>query len=253
MKDVLSSCQRAIFHDIHATGPERFSTDTRAISICFSRIRSCLGILRSAAALFVRFVSMSRHEAIKIRIVIPAYNSELCLRETLDSVLAQTAPAHEIIVVDDGSKDKTAEIALSYGERIRYIKQANKGIAGARNTGIENATGNWIAFLDHDDLMLPTKLERQTAVAASNHELVAVYSTFTYLYSDGSTKPVPVFPAKDLWPALRYRSPILPSTVMIRRTALIEIGGFRKFYTTDDWDLWFRLVRRYSPRNLLKK
>ncbi|MCU1322145.1 MAG: hypothetical protein JWM43_1794 [Acidobacteriaceae bacterium] len=186
--------------------------------------------------------------SIKISVVIPAYNSERSLGETLDSALAQTCPAHEIIVVDDGSKDKTEEIVRSYGDRVRYIKQANQGIAGARNTGIGNATGDWIAFLDHDDLMLPTKLEKETAIAVSNPELVVVYSTFTYLYSDGSTKPFPVFPAKDLWPTLRFRSPILPSTAIVRRSALQEIGGFRKFYTTDDWDLWFRLVRRYSTK-----
>lgn len=191
---------------------------------------------------------MSELNPIKISVVIPAYNSERSLGETLDSALAQTYPPHEIIVVDDGSKDKTEEIVRSYGDRVRYIKQANQGIAGARNTGIGNATGDWIAFLDHDDLMLPTKLEKEAAIVASNSELVVVYSTFTYLYSDGSTKAVPVFPAKDLWPALRYRTPILPSTAIVRRSALLEIGGFRKFYTTDDWDLWFRLVRRYSAK-----
>lgn len=183
----------------------------------------------------------------KISVVIPAYNSELCLRETLESALAQTRQAHEVIVVDDGSKDRTEEVAHSFGDRVRYIKQENQGIAGARNRAIHEATGDWIAFLDHDDLMLPEKLEKQLAVIDGNPKLVVVYSTFKYLYSDGSTKEVPVFPAKDLWPALRYRTPILPSTAVVRRSALLEIDGFRKFYCTDDWDLWFRLIRRYSP------
>ncbi|MEO8737511.1 MAG: glycosyltransferase family 2 protein [Edaphobacter sp.] len=185
----------------------------------------------------------------KISIAIPAYNSELCLRETLESALAQTCQAHEIIVVDDGSKDGTEEIARSFGDRIRYIKQENTGIAGARNRAIREATGDWIAFLDHDDLILPEKLEKQLAMIESNPNLVVVYSTFKYLYSDGTTLQVPVFPAKDLWPALRYRTPILPSTSIIRRSALEKIGGFSldpQLRMIDDWDMWFRLVRRYS-------
>ena len=182
----------------------------------------------------------------KISIAIPAYNSEACLRETLESALAQTHPAHEIIVVDDGSKDRTEEIALSFGSRIRYIKQQNQGIAGARNTAIREATGDWIAFLDHDDLILPNKLEKQLAVIEANPHLVVVYSAFTYLYTDGTTRLIPAFPARSLWPALRYRTPILPSTSIIRRSALQEIGGFEKLYCIDDWNLWFRLIRRYT-------
>jgi glycosyltransferase involved in cell wall biosynthesis len=182
----------------------------------------------------------------KITIAIPAYNSEACLRETVESALAQTHPAHEILVVDDGSKDRTEEIARSFGDRIRYIKQQNQGIAGARNTAIREATGDWIAFLDHDDLILPEKLQKQLNVIEANPNLVVVYSAFKYLYPDGTTKLVPVFPARDLWPALRYRTPILPSTSIVRRSALLEIGGFHKVYCVDDWSLWFRLVRRYS-------
>jgi glycosyltransferase involved in cell wall biosynthesis len=182
----------------------------------------------------------------KISIAIPAYNSEACLRETLESALAQTYAAHEILVVDDGSKDRTEEIARSFGDRIRYIKQANQGIAGARNTAIREATGDWIAFLDHDDLILPQKLEKQVAVIEANPNLVVVYSAFTYLFLDGTTERRDAFPAKDLWPALRYRTPILPSTAIVRRSALLEIGGFEKLYCVDDWNLWFRLVRRYS-------
>jgi glycosyltransferase involved in cell wall biosynthesis len=182
-----------------------------------------------------------------ISLAISAYNSEACLRETIESALAQTHPAHEIIVVDDGSRDGTEEIASSFGDRIRYIKQQNQGIAGARNTAIREATGDWIALLDHDDLIVPDKLEKQLAVIEANPNLVVVYSAFSYMYADGTTQLVPAFPARNLWPALRYRTPILPSTAIIRRSALQEIGGFRKSYCIDDWNLWFRLVRRYSP------
>jgi glycosyltransferase involved in cell wall biosynthesis len=183
----------------------------------------------------------------KVTIVVPAYNAELWLRDALDSAIAQSYPAHEIIVVDDGSKDRTEEIARSFGEKIRYIQQPNQGVSAARNTAIREATGDWIAFLDSDDLIVPDKLEKQVAVIEANPELVVVYSAFQYLYPDGSTKPMPAFPAADLWPALRYRTPILPSTAMIRRSALEEVGTFSTEYAHgEDWELWFRLVRRYS-------
>lgn len=181
----------------------------------------------------------------KISVVIPAYNSEPYLREALDSVLNQSSKAHEIIVVNDGSTDSTEEIALSYGDRIRYIKQENQGLSGARNTGIREAVGDWIALFDSDDVMLPDKISKQLAVIEADPKLVVVYSAFTYLYPDGTKVLGSVFPARDLWPALRYRTPILPSTSIIRRSVLSEVGGFNKI-ATEDWDLWFRIVRRYS-------
>lgn len=181
-----------------------------------------------------------------ISVAIPAYNAEPYLRAALDSVLAQTLPPHEIIVVDDGSTDATAAIAQSYGDAIRYIRQANQGLAGARNTAIQAATGEWVAFFDSDDIMLPTKLEKQHALIAATPDLILCYTGFTYLQPDGSTQDAPAFPARSLWPALRYRTPILPSTTIIRRAALLEAGGFRHV-VTEDWDLWFRLMQRYSP------
>jgi len=182
----------------------------------------------------------------KISVVIPAYNSEKCIRETLESVFNQTLSPYEIIVVDDGSKDNTAALIQSFGDRVRYIRQDNQGIAAARNTGIHSATGDWIAFLDHDDLWLPTKLEKQSKVVTENPDLICVYTTFAYLHLDGSLVEVPAFPAKNLWPALRYRTPILPSTAIVKRSALLAIGGFQKLYCIDDWNLWFRLVACYS-------
>jgi glycosyltransferase involved in cell wall biosynthesis len=194
---------------------------------------------------------------IKISVAIPAYNAELYLSEALDSVLAQSCKPWEIIVVNDGSTDRTEEIALSYGDKIRYIRQANQGLAGARNTAIREATGDWVAFFDSDDVMMPDKLCLQSAAIEANPNLILVYSGFSFLYSDGRTEEIAAFPARDLWPALRYRTPILPSTSVVRRAALLEVGNFRSVLT-EDWDLWIRLIRRYSakafqevPKNLL--
>lgn len=181
----------------------------------------------------------------KISVVIPAYNAERFLEATLESALSQTFPPCEVIVVNDGSTDRTEEIALSFGSRIHYIKQQNQGLSCARNTGIAAAKGEWIALLDSDDLMTPDKLYKQARVIDTNFDLVLIYSAFTFLYPDGSTKASDFFPSSNLWPALRYRSPILPSTCIIRRAALLEVGGFRTL-PAEDWDMWFRLIRRYS-------
>jgi glycosyltransferase involved in cell wall biosynthesis len=183
----------------------------------------------------------------KVTIAIPAYNAELWLRDTLNSALAQSLPAHEIIVVDDGSKDRTGEVARSFGDRVRYVRQTNQGVSAARNTAIREATGDWIAFLDSDDLIVFEKLEKQVALIEANPELVVVYSAFSYLYPDGKTRLVPAFPAADLWPALRYRTPILPSASLVRRSALAEVGGFStEYHYGEDWELWLRVVRRYT-------
>ncbi len=184
---------------------------------------------------------------IKISVAIPAYNAEQYLREAVDSVLAQTCKPWEIIVVNDGSTDRTEEIALSYGDKIRYIKQENQGLAGARNTAIREAAGDWIAFFDSDDVMMPDKLCLQIAAIEANPDLILVYSGFSFLYPDGRREEVSAFPARDLWPALRYRTPILPSTSVVRRAALLEVGNFRSVLT-EDWDLWIRLIRRYSAK-----
>jgi glycosyltransferase involved in cell wall biosynthesis len=99
-----------------------------------------------------------------ISVVIPCYNAAHFLRATIESILRQTRPATEVIVVDDGSTDDSARIAASFGPPVRVIRQRNQGESAARNRGIEAATGDWVAFLDADDLWLPTKLARQAGV-----------------------------------------------------------------------------------------
>lgn len=99
-----------------------------------------------------------------ISVVIPCYNAAPFLRATIASVLEQTRPATEVIVVDDGSTDDSARIAASCGPAVQVIRQSNQGESVARNRGIAAATGEWVAFLDADDLWLPTKLERQAEV-----------------------------------------------------------------------------------------
>ena len=94
----------------------------------------------------------------RFSVIIPAYNSATTLTRAVESVLCQSYPAHEIIVIDDGSTDNTTEVARGFGEQVRLLRQANAGVSAARNRGAECATGDWLAFLDADDWYYPDRL-----------------------------------------------------------------------------------------------
>lgn len=126
-----------------------------------------------------------------ISVVIPCYNAASFLGETLRSVLAQTQPPREVIVVDDGSTDDSARIAESFGPPVRVLRQANGGAAVARNTGVTAATGDWIAFLDADDLWHPQRLERLGRLAATvGPEIVCIFNDMEFVHTeDGRREP----------------------------------------------------------------
>lgn len=98
------------------------------------------------------------HQDIRFSVIIPNYNNSATLGRAIDSVLAQTWPAHEIIVIDDGSTDESETVAAAYGNRVRYVRQNNAGVSAARNKGAQLATGTWLAFLDADDTYMPERL-----------------------------------------------------------------------------------------------
>ena len=191
-------------------------------------------------------LAMSASMAMKpasVAAVIPAYNSLHLIRRALDSILRQTRPVQEIIVVDDGSTDDTANVVAEYSG-VRYIYQKNAGVSVARNTAIQAAQSEWIAFLDQDDEWLPNKIERMTA-AAGESECGVVYSDY---WSDrsGSRTLARCISADRLWPSIRYRNPFVPTALMIRRDILLESGGFRPLAhgaSAEDWELTVRLAR----------
>src|SRR5262245_3344132 len=112
---------------------------------------------------------------IKVSAVIPTYNCARFLGDAIRSVLQQTVPVHEVIVVDDGSTDNARDVVETFGHRVRYVFQQNRGPSGSRNTGIAEATGDWIAFLDQDDLWLPHKNATQVRAIAEHPNCHLVY------------------------------------------------------------------------------
>lgn len=178
--------------------------------------------------------------SVKISVVIPAYNAASFLPRCLKSVFTQTRRPEEIIVVDDGSTDTTAAMAADLGARV--ISRPNGGLSAARNMGIQSASSEWIALLDADDMWAPEKLERQAARVQP--ETVLVYTGIRIFDDNGvreSRRAVDVTAARKM---LRYCNPITPSTVLVRRDAVVQDGGFREdIRACEDWEMWFRLQR----------
>ncbi len=185
--------------------------------------------------------------------VIPCFNRPDYVRVAIDSVLAQTYQPIEIIVVDDGSTDDTPQVLATYGDRICVIRQENAGTAAARNTGIAASHGNYLAWLDSDDAWLPNKIAAQVQVAEEHPEAAVVYTTCQAVDSGGNPPPpvetIAVPPAvlrDDIMRMMVVESEVMPSSCLVRRDALDAVGWFRADYLAEDWELHFRLARRFK-------
>ncbi|HJV36719.1 glycosyltransferase family 2 protein [Geomonas sp.] len=181
-----------------------------------------------------------------VSIIVPVYNCEKYVAQAIDSVLGQGYPAVECIVVDDGSTDGTAEVARSYGARVRYLRQDNQERSAARNNGIAQATGSYIGFLDADDLLLPGKLAEQVAFLEGHPEYDVVYSRVSYFREesgrDGYTVRRPT-PSGDILPLLIYTNFITMNSPLFRRDAVARVQGFDTAYCRyEDWDFLLRLA-----------
>lgn len=188
-----------------------------------------------------------------ISVVIPAYNAEKFIEKTLDSVLAQTYKNYELIVVDDGSSDKTAEVVEKYLKkndmRGLCIRQQNKKIAGARNTGIRVASGTWIALLDHDDIWLATKLEKVMKELSAHPEVEFIWHHLRFkkdgVYLRHIRKPSHT---NNMYYTLLFKGiTISPSAAIVLKQAALSIGGFCEnpdFNTIEDFDFWLRLSQK---------
>lgn len=182
----------------------------------------------------------------RVSIIIPTYNGDRFVVQTLESVLNQTYRDYEIIVINDGSTDRTAEILQPYHNRIRYLEQANQGVATARNRGLALAQGELIAFLDQDDVWLPNKLALQVDCFDQNPEIGIVHSGWQLVDAIGepfaNIEPWHEAPQLDLIGWLR-RMPMLLSAMLFRQHWLEQIGEFNpQFKQACDVDLVQRLI-----------
>lgn len=185
-----------------------------------------------------------------VSVVIPSYNAARCIRRSVDSVLAQSWQAREIIVVDDGSTDETLAVLAGYGEHLRVVSQPNGGPSSARNHGLREARGQYVAFLDSDDYWLVEKLERQVALLDAQPD-IGFCSTATSVV-DMQGKPVRDWPCRNsvetLLETLFMNSAAISgstSGVLARRELLLAAGGFdERLRGFEDPDLWIRLAAR---------
>ncbi len=205
-----------------------------------------------------------------VSVVCPAYNCAQFIAPALESVFAQTFHPIEVIVVDDGSTDSTPELIKSYRE-VCYLRQVNSGPSAARNSGIRAARGEYVAFLDLDDLWIPEKLSNQVAALESCPEAGLAFSDMS-LFSNGGSEELTMFQKYRLTAEyfgherlidravakLVTMNFIPTSSVVARKTALTQAGGFdEQFRKSEDWDLWLRMALRYpiiySPELLTLK
>lgn len=188
-----------------------------------------------------------------ISVIIPCYNSAKFVVHTVKSVLSQTFADFELLIIDDGSTDETGQVISTFlsDARVRTIfHEKNKGLPAARNTGIRNAKGSLIAFLDSDDTWLPQKLETQ--VEAFDDPQVGVCCVEAYIEHRDSTIifEQTAFPSEDdLYSALLFRN-VIPgsaSSVVVRKQCFEEVGVFdESLIASEDRDMWIRLSARYK-------
>jgi glycosyltransferase involved in cell wall biosynthesis len=192
----------------------------------------------------------------RISVIIPAYNAAACIERAICSVLAQSRPADEIIVVDDGSTDNTAEVVRRFADAVQLIGQANAGVSAARNAGIRAAVGDWIAFLDADDEWLPEYLKMQTELLSRNPHLVWSAGNYMTCYADRRAAEISPDFAETLLCGKDYIDDYFDAyskgfigcsdTMLIRKPLLLDAGLFSvNLHIGEDIDLWWRIAYRY--------
>jgi len=195
-----------------------------------------------------------------ISIIIPLYNGQKFIEETLASIVAQSFQNIELIVIDDGSLDDSFSVVENYCKQhdskilknIKLIKKENGGVASARNTGIQHANGSWLLFLDQDDILTPAFLEKH--VSAMSENIKWQYCAFIRFYDSGK-KIIKENGANNSIDTLKKLINgtlfIPPACALISKEALTEVGQFNsEFIPSDEWDFFIRLAMKYQPKYL---
>ncbi|MBX3298113.1 MAG: glycosyltransferase [Acidobacteria bacterium] len=188
----------------------------------------------------------------RISVIIPTFNYGRFIGDAIQSAWAQTRSPDELIVVDDGSTDNTSEVVAGFGERVKYIRRENSGVSSARNRGVEESSGDLIAFLDADDIWEPRKLEKQAKLFERDGRIGLVHCGMREFDSEsGETIALhtegmegEVAEALLLWEKVAVN--VSGSAIMVSREAFEAAGGFDpRQKCGEDWDLCYRIARRY--------
>lgn len=179
-------------------------------------------------------------------VVIPSFNRAYCLSRAIESVLEQSFSNFELIVVDDGSTDETEELVSSYlvDSRVRYFKTENQGVSRARNFGVEQARGEYLAFLDSDDQWLPNKLQLQMSFLEAHPECRVVHGEEIWIRREVRVNPMKKHKKSggDIFKKATRFCCMSPSTIVIKKDFFQQRGGFdENFPVCEDYDLWLRL------------
>ena len=183
----------------------------------------------------------------KVSVIIPTYNGACYICEAIDSVLAQTYQDFEIIVIDDGSSDNTKDVLKKNGSKIKYIFQENKGVSAARNVGIKEAAGEYIALLDADDIWLPDKIALQVDFLEKNSAYGLIYSD-AYIFDEKKILEKTLLQISGFWQGDVLEKLILKNfipnlTVLVRRVCFDKIGLFDETLKYgEDHDRWLRIA-----------
>jgi len=199
----------------------------------------------------------------KVSVVMAAWNASWCIERTLESVVRQTRPPHEILMCDDGSTDGTPDLVeRAFGDAVTVLRFPHRNAAAARRDGLDRATGDWLAFLDADDPWRPNKLERELDYVARHPEIRLISSDGDFVSSHGVVReswlsdyfdPVREL-SGDLVPLLIERCFMLLSSTMVERKAYEEVGGLdRDMHYSYDYDLWLRVLARHPGAVLTDK
>lgn len=190
-------------------------------------------------------VNVSRSAPL-VSVIVPAYNAEATIGAAITGVLTQTYPSVELVIVDDGSTDRTASICESYGPAVRLFRQENAGTAEARNRAVTEARGEFIALCDADDVLLPPYLDAAMQVWQSAGEERTLVACDAYLLTDGGIAHGrralnPAVPPRKTQRLAILQHNFVPIYTLMPRQLLEEVGGWRDFHV-EDWDLWIRAI-----------
>ena len=186
----------------------------------------------------------------KVSVIIPTHNRASFVQKAVQSVFDQSFKNWELIIVDDGSTDNTQDLLKFHANhpKVRLLKTLNRGVSAARNLGVRQALGTWIAFLDSDDQWLPEKLEKQMDESRRNPKISIIHGNEIWVRRGIRVNPMKKHQKRggDLFSQALKLCCISPSTVLIKKSLFDKVGGFREdFPVCEDYDLWLRITSCY--------